>query len=68
MMAKAAPKDGVHLHIVSGFRSYADLDTSPGGVYHRLENHAAHFGFKRTVPGEQWHWAWWGGGPGGGPC
>jgi LAS superfamily LD-carboxypeptidase LdcB len=45
-----------------------DLNTSSPGVYHWLENHAAHFGFKRTVPSEIWHWEWWGGGPGGGPC
>lgn len=102
VMAKAAQKDGVHLHIVSGFRTEAeqkylyhcytscscngcnlaakpgysnhqsghalDLNTSSPGVYHWLENHAAHYGFKRTVPSEAWHWEWWGGGPGGGPC
>ena len=102
VMAKAAQKAGVHLHVVSGFRSYSeqkylyhcytscscnncnlaakpgysnhesghalDLNTSAPGVYHWLENHAAHYGFKRTVAGEQWHWEWWGGGPGGGPC
>ena len=102
VMAKAAQKDGVHLHIVSGFRSESeqkylyhcytscscngcnlaakpgysnhqsghalDLNTSTGGVYGWLEHHAAHFGFKRTVSGEPWHWEWWGGGPGGGPC
>jgi hypothetical protein len=44
------------------------LNTSAPGVYHWLENHAAHYGFKRTVPSEAWHWEWWGGGPGGGPC
>jgi hypothetical protein len=102
VMAKAAQKDGVHIHIVSGFRTMAeqkylyhcytscscngcnlaakpgysnhqsghalDLNTSAPGVYHWLENHGAHFGFKRTVPSEAWHWEWWGGGPGGGPC
>lgn len=26
------------------------------------------YGFRRTVPSEPWHWEWWGGGPGGGPC
>ncbi len=45
-----------------------DLNTSAPGVYHWLENHAAHYGFKRTVPSEAWHWEWWGGGPRGGPC
>ena len=45
-----------------------DLNTSAPGVYHWLSNHAAHFGFKRTVSSEPWHWEWWGGGPGGGPC
>jgi LAS superfamily LD-carboxypeptidase LdcB len=102
VMANAAQKAGVHLHVVSGFRTMAeqkylyhcyttcscnncnlaakpgysnhqsghalDLNTSTGGVYHWLENHGAHYGFKRTVPGEKWHWEWWGGGPGGGPC
>jgi hypothetical protein len=102
VMAKAAKKDGVNLHVVSGFRSMSeqkylyhcytscscnscnlaakpgysnhqsghalDLNTSSPGVYHWLSNHAAHFGFKRTVPSEDWHWEWWGGGPGGGPC
>jgi hypothetical protein len=45
-----------------------DLNTSSSGVYHWLSNHAAHYGFKRTVASEDWHWEWWGGGPGGGPC
>ena len=97
-----AQKDGVHLHIVSGFRTNAeqkylyhcytscscngcnlaakpgysnhqsghalDLNTSSPGVLHWLNNHAAHYGFKRTVSSESWHWEWWGGGPGGGPC
>lgn len=45
-----------------------DLNTSAPGVYHWLANHGAHYGFKRTVSSEAWHWEWWGGGPGGGPC
>ncbi|MFT3835524.1 MAG: M15 family metallopeptidase [Myxococcaceae bacterium] len=45
-----------------------DLNTSSGGVYNWLANNAGNFGFKRTVPSEEWHWEWWGGGPGGGPC
>lgn len=45
-----------------------DLNTGAHGVYNWLANHAAHYGFKRTVPSEPWHWEWWGGGPGGGPC
>lgn len=45
-----------------------DLNTSSHGVYNWLANHAAHYGFKRTVSSEPWHWEWWGGGPGGGPC
>jgi hypothetical protein len=45
-----------------------DLNTSAGGVYGWLEANAAAFGFTRTVPSEPWHWEWWGGGPGGGPC
>lgn len=45
-----------------------DLNTSSRGVYSWLANHAAHYGFHRTVSSEPWHWEWWGGGPGGGPC
>ncbi len=45
-----------------------DLNTSAAGVYNWLAANAASFGFKRTVPSEAWHWEWWGGGPGGGPC
>lgn len=45
-----------------------DLNTSAPGVLRWLENNAGRFGFRRTVPGEPWHWEWWGGGPGGGPC
>ena len=45
-----------------------DLNTASPGVLHWLNNHAGSFGFKRTVPSEDWHWEWWGGGPGGGPC
>lgn len=45
-----------------------DLNTSAGGVYNWLAANAAAYGFSRTVPSEPWHWEWWGGGPGGGPC
>jgi MYXO-CTERM domain-containing protein len=45
-----------------------DLNTSAGGVLAWLNAHGAAFGFSRTVPSEPWHWEWWGGGPGGGPC
>lgn len=45
-----------------------DLNTSSPGVYNWLAANAARFGFSRTVPSEPWHWEWWGGGPGGGPC
>jgi hypothetical protein len=45
-----------------------DLNTSEGGVLTWLNNHGDEFGFERTVPSEPWHWEWWGGGPGGGPC
>ena len=45
-----------------------DLNTSAPGVYNWLTAHGAAYGFKRTVPSEIWHWEYWGGGPGGGPC
>jgi len=45
-----------------------DLNTADGGVLDWLNAHGAAFGFARTVPSEAWHWEWWGGGPGGGPC
>ena len=45
-----------------------DLNTSSGGVLSWLNANGARFGFARTVPSEPWHWEWWGGGPGGGPC
>jgi len=45
-----------------------DLNTSAPGVLNWLNAHGAAFGFSRTVPSEAWHWEWWGGGPGGGPC
>jgi len=45
-----------------------DLNTSAAGVLAWLNAHGAEFGFERTVPSEDWHWEWWGGGPGGGPC
>ncbi len=45
-----------------------DLNTSAAGVYTWLQASAATYGWKRTVPSEPWHWEWWGGGPGGGPC
>jgi hypothetical protein len=45
-----------------------DLNTSSSGVLNWLNANAAKYGFKRTVPSEAWHWEWWGGGPGGGPC
>ena len=45
-----------------------DLNTSTGGVLTWLNAHGGSYGFKRTVPSEAWHWEWWGGGSGGGPC
>ena len=45
-----------------------DLNTSTSGVLTWLNNNGARFGFERTVSSEPWHWEWWGGGPGGGPC
>jgi len=45
-----------------------DLNTAASGVLGWLNARGAEFGFERTVPSEDWHWEWWGGGPGGGPC
>jgi hypothetical protein len=45
-----------------------DLNTSAAGVLGWLNTNGARYGFKRTVPSEPWHWEWWSGGPGGGPC
>ncbi|MBX7077975.1 MAG: M15 family metallopeptidase [Nannocystaceae bacterium] len=45
-----------------------DLNTGDAGVYEWLSAHGESFGFSRTVPSEDWHWEWWGGGPGGGIC
>jgi hypothetical protein len=45
-----------------------DLNTSDSGVCDWLTQNGATYGFERTVPSEKWHWEWWGGGPGGGPC
>lgn len=33
-----------------------DLNTSDGGVYSWLSRNASRFGFRRTVPSEEWHW------------
>lgn len=45
-----------------------DLNASAPGVYNWLAQHGGAFGFTETVPSENWHWEWWGGGPGGGVC
>jgi hypothetical protein len=46
-----------------------DLNTEGGGVYTWLSRNAAHFGFARTVPSEDWHWEYMGGGAAGAwPC
>lgn len=46
-----------------------DLNTGAPGVYDWLEAHGDEWGFERTVPSEDWHWEWWGGGPpASGPC
>ena len=36
-----------------------DLDMSLPGVKLWLKRNARHFGFKRTVPSERWHWEHW---------
>ncbi len=102
VMREAAARDGVDIHINSGFRTMSeqeyfwmcyqccccnscnqaaspgysnhqsghalDLSTSNPGVYDWLRAHGGEYGFTETVPGEPWHWEWWGGGPGGGIC
>ena len=46
-----------------------DLNTAAAGVYNWLEAHGGDYGWTRTVPSENWHWEWWGGGPPtSGPC
>ncbi|MBC8073798.1 MAG: D-alanyl-D-alanine carboxypeptidase family protein, partial [Deltaproteobacteria bacterium] len=45
-----------------------DINTATPGVYNWLVAHGAEYGFSATVPSEDWHWEWWGGGPGGGIC
>lgn len=45
-----------------------DLSTSNAGVYSWLAANGADYGWANTVPSEDWHWEWWGGGPGGGIC
>ena len=45
-----------------------DLNTGDPGVLTWLRQNASQFGFEETVASEPWHWEWWGGGPGGGPC
>ena len=45
-----------------------DLNTGSSGVLAWLNANGPSFGFNRTVPSESWHWEYWGGGPGGGPC
>lgn len=39
-----------------------DLNTASSGVYSWLSSHGASHGFSHTVPSENWHWEWWGGG------
>lgn len=45
-----------------------DLNASSSGVHAWLVAHGGEYGFSATVPSENWHWEWWGGGPGGGIC
>ncbi len=46
-----------------------DLNTGGAGVYNWLAKNGGAYGFSETVPSEDWHWEWWGGGPPtSGPC
>lgn len=46
-----------------------DLNTGGAGVLSWLKAHGDEYGFEATVPSEDWHWEWWGGGPPvNGPC
>ncbi|MBA3547642.1 MAG: D-alanyl-D-alanine carboxypeptidase family protein [Nannocystis sp.] len=46
-----------------------DLNTGGAGVYSWLAKNGGAYGFTETVPSEDWHWEWWGGGPAtSGPC
>ncbi len=65
--------NGCHLAARPGYSNHQsghalDLNTSSPGVYSWLSRNGGRFGFRETVAGEPWHWEWWGGGPGGGPC
>ena len=53
--------NGGHLAAVPGYSNHQsghalDLNTSAGGVYSYLVNHGHAYGFRRTVPSENWHW------------
>lgn len=48
--------------------SALDLNTADRGVYRWLARNGARFGFYETVPGEDWHWEFFGPSPGAGPC
>ncbi len=45
-----------------------DFRVERPGVLDWLRNNGATYGFENTIRSEPWHWEWWGGGPGGGPC
>lgn len=59
-----------HIAAPPGYSSHQsgralDLNSRAGGNLAWLEAHAGSFGFFRTVPGEPWHWEFWGDQPGG---
>lgn len=45
-----------------------DLNTHENGVLWWLNNNASRYGFRRTVPSEDWHWEYFGGAVANGPC
>jgi D-alanyl-D-alanine carboxypeptidase len=70
---KTCSCNGCNLAATPGYSNHQsghalDLNASSPGVYSWLSKHAGSYGFKRTVPSENWHWEFWGKDNGKGPC